>query len=135
MASDIEQNVREEIQQLLKNINAAWVKGRSEDLEEYFHEDMVIFDPGFGRRGIGKKACVESYKDFTSHATIHEFTESDPAIDIWGDTAVAIYKFEINYKTNGEDHRDFGQDLFVFIRERGKWRAVWRVIIPLPGGG
>jgi len=135
MASDIEQNVREEIQQLLKNINAAWVKGRSEDLEEYFHEDMVIFDLGFGRRGIGKKACVESYKDFTSHATIHEFKESDPAIDIWGDTAVAIYKFEIDYETNGEDHRDFGQDLFVFIRERGKWRAVWRVIIPLPGGG
>ena len=55
MASDIEQNVREEIQQLLKNINAAWVKGCPEDLEEYFHEDMVIFDPGFGRRGIGKK--------------------------------------------------------------------------------
>jgi hypothetical protein len=58
MGSDIEQNVREEIQQLLKNINAAWVKGCPEYLEEYFYEDMVIFDPGFGRRGIGKKKYV-----------------------------------------------------------------------------
>ena len=72
MDSDIEQNVRKEIQQLLKNINAARVKGCPEDMEEYFHEDMVIFDPGFGRHGIGKKVCVESYKDFTSHATINE---------------------------------------------------------------
>lgn len=134
MISDIEQNVQEEIRQLLKNINDAWVKGHPEELGEYFHEDMVIVGPGFRGGGRGKRACVESYKDFTSHATIREFKESDHAIDIWSDTAVASYQFEIDYEMNSEEHRDSGYDLFVFVRERGNWRAVWRTIIPLPGG-
>lgn len=87
MASDIEQNVREEIRQLLKKINGAWVECRPEELEEYFHRDMVIASPGFREWG-GKHTCIESYKEFTSNAAIREFKSSDPAIDVLGDTSV-----------------------------------------------
>lgn len=88
MASDIKQNVREEIRQLLKKINGAWVEGRPEELEAYFHHDTVIASPGFRERGKGKHACIESYKEFTSNAAIRELKSSDPVIDVWGDTAV-----------------------------------------------
>ena len=30
----------------------------------------------------------------------------------------------------GESFKDAGRDLFVFIREGGKWQAVWRTLIP-----
>lgn len=125
-------NAQKVIRQLLKKINEAWVNGRSEELEEYFHEDIVIAQAGLQPRGTGKKACVDSYKEFIRHANILGLKESDHYIGVWGDTAVASYKFEIDYEINGAEHHDSGVDLFVFARQRGNWRAVWRTILPLP---
>jgi hypothetical protein len=36
------------------------------------------------------------------------------------------------YEMRGEVHKDSGYDLFVFSREKGKWLAVWRTILPVP---
>ena len=134
MDSDIKQDAHEEIRQLLRSISDAWSKGHPEELEEYFHENMLIVQPGSQGGGRGKRECVDSYKDFVSHATIREFKESDQTIDVWGDTAVASYKFEMAYEMRGEVHKDSGYDLFVFSREKGKWLVVWRTILPVPVG-
>lgn len=127
-----EEHTKEQIRRILKKINDAWVTGHPEALEDYFHQDMVIVRPGFGARGTGRRACVESYREFISHATIHQFKESDHHIDLWGDTAVVTYRFQLEYQMAGEEHRDSGVDLFVFTREKGRWLAVWRTILPLP---
>lgn len=132
MASDIKQDGRKEIRQILKNINDAWVNGQPEKLGGYFHDNMVIAGPDFRAMGKGKQSCVKSYKDFTSQAAIRKVKESDYTINIWGDTVVASYKFELYYEMNGQNYHDCGYDLFVFAREEGNWRAVWRSIFPLP---
>jgi hypothetical protein len=36
----------------------------------------------------------------------------------------------LNEENIRDEHHDEGHDLFVFTRERGKWFAVWRTIIP-----
>ena len=131
MVSDSNQKDQEEIRQLLKNINEAWVQGHPERLRKYFHEDMVIARPGFRGGGRGKDVCAESYGDFINHATVRKFQESNQQIDVWADTAVASYRFEMQYQIGEEEHRDSGVDLFVFARQKGTWRAVWRTIIPL----
>jgi ketosteroid isomerase-like protein len=130
--TDIERD-REEIRQLLASINAAWTGGRVDDLSLYFHEDMIIAQPGFGVRGEGRSACVESYKEFTAMAEIKDLRESEHVVLVWGDTAVASYKFEVEYEMEGRVHHDTGYDLFVFTRESGTWLAVWRTILPVPG--
>ncbi len=132
MASDIKQDAHEEIRQLLRSINDAWSKGHPEELEEYFHENMVIVQIGSQGGGRGKRECVDSYKGFVSHATIREFKESNHDIVVWTNTAVASYKFEMTYEIGGETHNDSGYDLFAFSREKGKWLAVWRTILPVP---
>jgi len=121
---------REEIRRILKKINDAWVKGPSEDLAEYFHEDMVIAGPGLEESGKGRPACTASYEEFTRVAAIKDFEESELNIHIWNDTAVAHYKFTIAYEMEGRDHLDSGCDLFVFNKSEGKWIAVWRTILP-----
>jgi len=125
-------NSRAEIMQILKNINDAWKYGRAEDLEKYFHEDMVIVSPGLNKLGAGKRACVDSYIEFTQVAKIHDVRESDYTIDIWGNTAVAGYNFEIDYEMNDKKYHEFCIDLFVFTREQDTWLAVWRTILPMP---
>lgn len=132
MSLEKESKGREEVKAFIGEINEAWVKGRPGDLKDYFHEEMVIFSPGFGVRGEGREACVKSYEDFVSQATVDELVEIDMVVDLWGGTAVATYRFEVSYKMNGQKYRDTGRDLFVLIREDGRWWAVWRTMIMSP---
>lgn len=129
MSSETRSNDRKEVEGFIRKINEAWVEGRPGDLRDYFHEDMVIFGPGFGIRGEGREACVKSYENFVSQATVGEFVQTDLVMDIWGNTAVATYRFEVSYKINGRRHGDSGRDLFVLVREDGRWWAVWRTMI------
>ena len=130
MTVNADQQSREEIRQILKRINEAWVSGQTEKLHGYFHDDMLISQLGIGRLGVGRQVCIQSYEDFVHRAVVKKVTESDHLIDVWGDTAVASYTYEIDYEMNGQEHSDSGQDVFVFIRDKGKWLAVWRTLVP-----
>ncbi len=132
MAAQEKEDVSGHIRRLLKNINQAWTGGHPERLDHYFHEQMIIAQPGAGVLGRGRKACVDSYRRFTGQAVIRKVKESDHHIEVWGDTAVASYRFEIDYQMGGQEHHDSGVDLFVFTRQNSKWLAVWRTILPLP---
>jgi uncharacterized protein (TIGR02246 family) len=130
MVSSAVPNEQEAIRQLLKRINQAWVQGRLEELNECFHENMVIVAPGLQAMRKGREACVRSYQEFIAAAVVHEYNEREPTIDLWANTAVAVYGWEIVYEINGQLSRESGQDLFVFARENGVWRAVWRTMLP-----
>jgi len=121
---------QQEVWQVINDINNIWVKGNPEDLENFFHEKMVIVHSDFKERGEGREICINSYKDFASQAKIHEFKESNPAIDVYGNTAIATYTFEIVYEMNKQIFSDTGRDIFVLIREDNRWQAVWRTILP-----
>jgi uncharacterized protein DUF4440 len=132
MVSKLESKDREEIRRLITKINDAWVKGRVDELNEFFHEEMVTYSPGFGVRGEGKGECIKSYEDFVNQATVNEFKELNFVIDLWGDTGVATYVFEIAFDMNGQKFKDTGRDMFVLVREDSRWWAVWRTMIPSP---
>jgi len=116
------------IRQLVQQINDAWRSGETADLNRYFHTDMVIVSPGFQALTRGRVACVRSYEDFVRNAVIHEYSESEPTIDVWGDTAVATYGWKMAYEQKGTVSREQGHDQFVFAREPDGWRAVWRML-------
>ncbi|MGD9346378.1 MAG: nuclear transport factor 2 family protein [Candidatus Aminicenantes bacterium] len=122
----------ENIMALLHKISETWSKANPDDLGEFFHEDLVISSPDLRKMGEGKKACIQSYKDFIARAVIHEYKEEDYTIDVWGDTAVSTYTFDMTYEMDGQTSREQGHDIFVYNREGEKWRVVWRMVIPLP---
>ena len=74
---------------------------------------------------------MKSYKDFRSQAIIHDPHEEDAAIDVFGDTAIATYRFEITYEMNGKTFNESGRDIFIFVREEEGWQAVWRTVVPM----
>jgi ketosteroid isomerase-like protein len=122
-------NDQEQIRFLLRRINAAWLKGRLEELEECFHADIVIRGPDLREMARGRESCVRSYADFIRQATVREFQESEPDVSIWGNTAVSIYSWDITYEMKGQEHHERGRDLFVLTRDDGGWRAVWRTVL------
>jgi ketosteroid isomerase-like protein len=120
---------RQEILELIEQLNDAWVKGSPEKLSSFFREDMAMVHPDFVNRTEGREACIASYEDFSSQAKVNEFKLGETSIDVFGHTAVATYSYEISYEMGGEHFKDTGRDLFVFIRENDRWQAVWRTMI------
>jgi uncharacterized protein (TIGR02246 family) len=123
----------DEIRELITRLNETWMKGQPGGLASFFREDIVIVPPGFAQRTEGRDACVASYEEFCSQAAILDLKLAEPMIDVFGDTAVATYAFEITYEMGGERFKDSGRDLFVFIRQNDLWQAVWRTMI-MPQG-
>lgn len=95
---------------------------------------MVTVFPGLAGRAEGRDACVQSYEDFRRQATLHDFQESEMSIDLFGNVSIATYRYEIAYEMKGQSFHDKGGDLFVFVRESGRWLAVWRTLIPPAAG-
>lgn len=120
----------EEVWELVQRMNDAWAKpGATEDLASFFREDIVMVNPDFANRTEGRDACVASYEAFCTQAAILDFKISNPGIDVFADTAIATYSYEIAYEMGGERFNDTGRDIFVFVRENGQWLAVWRTMI------
>jgi len=118
-----------EIKDVIEKINAAWAKNRVDELEQYFHEDMVIVAPEFGGRLEGRDACIGSYREFTGRATVDDLRLDEVSIDVCGPTAVATYRFAVTYTMNEARHRNIGWDIFVFTRENDCWLATWRTML------
>ena len=118
-----------EIQQLIKKINQTWLKGRPQELKAYFHPDIQFAGLNLEIMGSGRQVCIESYQDFVNKAAIIKYNQSDPDIQVWGYSALAKYKFSIEYEMNGKRLADSGFDLFLFTYSEGRWQAVWRMLI------
>lgn len=115
--------------EVMQAINRAWVDGQPEEMEPHLHPDMVIVTSDVEYRADGRDACIASYKDFCDRAQIQEYREEKPNVDIFGEQAVVIYRFNITYKLEGEPHQDEGADIFVFKREQDQWLAIWRTLV------
>lgn len=115
--------------EVVRRINAAWVHGRTDDLRDLLHPSMIIVRPG-GEPAHGREACIASYRDFTVRAKVLRFEESTPAVDVFGDTAVVTYAFEIFYELAGTWTTAGGSEIFVLTQDGGRWWAVWRRQLP-----
>jgi uncharacterized protein (TIGR02246 family) len=118
----------EEIGRLIRHLNEAWKSGRTDQLNDLFHTDMVMVGPGFQELVRGRAACVESYREFAANAKVHDYTESDFKIGVWGDAAICTYSWSMTYERAGEQSRETGTDQFVLSRQADKWLIVYRYI-------
>lgn len=124
---------REDVRRTLEQLSSAWQERRYEALTDLFAQDMVFALPGFAGRIEGVNAVVASYREFMDRVTLTAYRESPPTIDVWGDTAVASYRWDMEWLAGGVPNHETGNDVFVFRREvsaagEGSWRAVWRTM-------
>lgn len=130
MDSRSEPGDTQEILRLISKISEAWLGGDTNRLNLYFHPRMTISGPDLRRIGIGRDACVKSYQDFIRQTTIQEYTESEPNIDLYGDTAVVVCPWTITYEMKGETYREQGRDLLVLVHRENGWLVAWRAVFP-----
>ena len=123
-----------EVRDVVERMNRAWLEGTIEDLpaalEECFHPAVVIRGGDLEVHGVGRDACIESYVDFLEKAVIHRCVIEPAEIDMAGDTAMAVYGWEMTYEIDGQTYTEAGSDILALARTAGRWLITWRAMLP-----
>jgi hypothetical protein len=117
------------VMQALREINQAWTTGQADAMKQRIHPQITLVPPGFTDRERGGEAFVKGHQEFCQRATIHEFHEDDPQVDVVDDIAVATYRYTLVYESAEGRFRSTGRDLWVFNRQDGHWLAAWRTVL------
>jgi ketosteroid isomerase-like protein len=125
MADISNEQERHDIWQTVQALNRAWTTGKCAELKEYFHRDMVAVTPVDRLRREGQQACIDGWAGFVAATTkIHFWKEIDPKIQVYGDSAVVTYYFDMSYEMGGQTIISKGRDMFFMVRENDRWWAV-----------
>ena len=124
MSMKFDDPIKDEVWAILRSLNDTWTKENPDDLKKYFHRDMVAITGTDRERIEGGEACVASWSAFSKAAKIHHWKETDPKIQLYGNTAVVTYYFDMSFDMGGQTIEMGGRDMFVFVKEDGKWWAV-----------
>jgi ketosteroid isomerase-like protein len=119
----------DQVRQTLDAINQAWRERRFDALNEFFDENIVMRGPGLKEAARGREAAIQSYLQFMAQSNVIGYAESNHAVDMWGDIAVATCDWVITYEQKGQTKTDKGNDMFVFSRSGSRWLAVFRLIL------
>jgi hypothetical protein len=125
-------STEKEVLYFIKTMNKCWTEGNPEDLNNYFHANMVAITPTDKNRIEGKTACVAGWSAFAKNAKIHSWKEHGHKIQFYGNTAVATYYFDISFDMGGQTINMSGRDMFTLVKEDGKWWAVADQFSPFP---
>jgi uncharacterized protein (TIGR02246 family) len=126
---------KQEIDQLVRKLQDTWLEHRVDELESFYHENVVFFSPGNGKRTAGQQAMIESYRKFLSSSTNHNFQIMDLQIDVFGTTAIAIVTFEISYQSQDKNYDEQDNDIMILNNAEANWKIVWRTQIPVKNSG
>lgn len=127
------ESVRNEIIQIIKSMNQAWLGGDFNRFRDSLHENIVIVTPDMKRAGIRIDPCIESYKEFVSKSHIFNFEEKSINVDAFGNAAVATFEYTIDYEVDKRRNQEDGKEILVFSKDPDKWQLIWRMILAVSG--
>ncbi|HEY7471518.1 MAG TPA: DUF4440 domain-containing protein [Gemmatimonadota bacterium] len=129
MTTAADREARREIVKFLGRLETAWTKGRFEELRECFLEAAVLVSPDLEQRMEGRDPIIASYAEFLAESRLLKFDSEPPMIEVFGDTAVSLTGWTVEYERQGEVQRESGKDLLVLARKEGAWKIAWRTLI------
>ncbi|MGH7565527.1 MAG: YybH family protein [Gemmatimonadota bacterium] len=130
MPSAADREIRRQILKFLRKIETAWLGGQIEELRDCFREDAVLLGPDLEHRLEGRDPIVDSYAQFLEEARLLAFESEAPIVDVFGDSAVTVTPWTVEYEREGTLHREAGGDLLVLAREGDGWKVAWRTLLP-----
>jgi hypothetical protein len=119
------------VQETVKQINTLWLSGRLTRLREFVDDNVVMITPLFAERYNGAQALVDSLQAFVRNAQVQHFADTSHTVDVWGDSAMATFRFDMQYVFDGVAYEDSGHEAWMFARRDGRWRLTWRHQVPL----
>ena len=103
----------------------AWQKKDRAFMEDYLADDATYFGPASPYRYTEPK--VNFLPRFEKYADAHkilDFSILNPMVQVYGDTAILTYNEEVTAEDDGKVSSYTGKATTVYVREKGRWRAV-----------
>jgi ketosteroid isomerase-like protein len=121
---------------VIKLLSLAWREKQFDRLESLFAETVVFQDLEGHRLAEGKRACIDSYRDFMGIAKVLAYDETELDLLPFAGFVMASYGWRIDYEMNGANFHDEGRDWLALQKQNGAWRINWRLSLTLtPGSG
>jgi len=108
----------------VKALNETWTKGEAHRLGDYFHPDMVAITATDRDILHGRDVCSAAWRKFAEATTIHYWKELETKVRIFGNTAIVTYYFDMSFDMRGRTIQLGGRDMYVLVKEDGRWWAV-----------
>lgn len=123
---------QKQIWDVIKSLNQAWIDKKTDEFKNYFHPQMISIQPEIAERLAGGETCIESWTDFSRKTEVISFEEKDPLIQIYGDTAIVTYYYNLQFESQGKKKTVSGRDMTTLVKENGKWLIVADHFSPYP---
>jgi ketosteroid isomerase-like protein len=103
----------------------AWQKKDRAFMEEYLADDATYFGPLSPYRYTEPKVnFLPRFEKIADAHKILDFSILNPMVQVYGDTAILTYNEEVTSEDDGKVATYTGKATTVYVREKGKWRAV-----------
>ncbi len=119
-------NVSQEIERFVRELNDTWQQGKLDELNRFYHPDVVLLPPDAGKPIHGRSTVIDTYHDFASAATLHEFAISSLEVFEFATTAVVHMRFVVEFSLEKQHLREAGLEVYVLNIADGKPAIVWR---------
>ena len=83
------------IERFIRKLNDTWQQGKLDELNRFYHVDVVLLPPDAGEPIHGRSAVIDTYNDFASSATLHEFVIDSLEVFDFSATAVVHMRFVV----------------------------------------
>ena len=121
-----------DIRHFIKELTNAWLEERYDDLNDFFHQDVVLLPPGSVTPIIGKELVIDSYRQFAKVGTVHTFDILDITLHEYEHTTVCDMLFEVDYELDSGRYHERGLEVYVIDTSGSKFNVLWRTQFQLP---
>lgn len=115
-----------QIENMINRLNDDWLNDRFENLSRYFHKQVVMIQTGTHKKVTGREEMIDSYRKFMEESEVLDFRIKNLRIDVFENTAIAIYTFSIKYRVETTKYDEVGLETLVLNLHNGHWQIVWR---------
>ncbi len=114
------------IERFVRELNDTWQQGKLDELTRFYHPDVVLLPPDAGEPIQGRSAVIDTYHDFASAATLHEFVISSLEVFDFATTAVVHMGFVVEFSLQEQRLREAGLEVYVLNIADAEPEIVWR---------
>lgn len=119
---------KKKIEDYVHRIILSWLENRIDDVYELIDDNIEVSTSIDSRKYSGKSELREFFQTYLVNKKIIRYDEEDFSIHIDRLTAIAHYKFTLEYMQSKEKVIESGRDFFLFTKEKERWKLVWRSI-------
>lgn len=115
-----------EIERIIEHLNEDWINKNLRNFDQYFHNHVVMIEPGTNNKIVGSEQVIENYRDFVEDIEVSDFKITEMHVDLFDATAVAYFTYRMRYRVENTNYDESNAEILVFRRHDDHWQIVWR---------